>query len=377
MKSLLSQMLVCLSLATALQAQSSLTPPSGPPTASMKTLQQVQPRVPLLAGQLGVSINAAGTITISLPGSYYLTANVTLTALAASGVIIASDNVTLDLNGFSIAKTTSTGGAGVFFGSSKGIRIHSGNILGTTTASGSSFTTGGFAQGIIGDGIGARVSDCLVEGVATTGIQATSGVVEGCIVDVCAGVGIQATTVLNCLVTTSGDTAIKLPASSKLGVINQSSGQCAGTGGSGIDARFGVVKDSRGLNRGSSVPVDESAGIFAKTVTNCLGTSIAGSGISAEVGSNLRGISSTGPGLYVYVLADSRGASTDGRGLWSNQVDNCVGHSSTAIGVFAWKTASFTQGVRTNGVAIEAPVATGCTSASGTNNVNQKFFGTL
>ncbi|MEQ1748562.1 MAG: hypothetical protein ABL974_04025, partial [Prosthecobacter sp.] len=103
----------------------------------------------------------------------------------------------------------------------------------------------------------------------------------------------------------------------------------------------------------------------------------AGSGIYAEVGGNLRGISSTGPGLYVYVLADSRGASTDGRGLWSNQVDNCVGHSGTAIGVFAWKTASFTQGVRTNGIAIEAPVGTGCTNASGTNNVTQKFFGTL
>ncbi len=50
----------------ALHAQGSLTPPPGPPAPVMKTLDQVEARTPLNAGQPGVSINnATGTITIS------------------------------------------------------------------------------------------------------------------------------------------------------------------------------------------------------------------------------------------------------------------------------------------------------------------------
>lgn len=69
-------------------AQGSLTPP-GAPAPTMKTLAQIEPRTPIT--------NAPYTIT--QPGSYYLTANLTSTTY---GIFIQANQVTLDLMGFSL-----------------------------------------------------------------------------------------------------------------------------------------------------------------------------------------------------------------------------------------------------------------------------------
>ena len=68
--------------------QGSLTPP-GAPAPTMKTLQQVEPRVP---------ISTAGA-TITQSGSYYLTCNL-VGASGVNGINVNADNVTIDLNGF-------------------------------------------------------------------------------------------------------------------------------------------------------------------------------------------------------------------------------------------------------------------------------------
>ena len=70
--------------------QGSLTPP-GAPAPTMKTLDQVEPRIP---------VSAAGA-ALSQPGSYYLAANLEPTG-SQNGVTISSSDVTLDLNGFTI-----------------------------------------------------------------------------------------------------------------------------------------------------------------------------------------------------------------------------------------------------------------------------------
>src|SRR4026208_191371 len=72
-----------------LLAQGALTPP-GAPAPMMKTLQQIEPRFPIFA----IPTN------ISVPGSWYLTTN--LTGTAGNGITIQADNVTLDLNGFAL-----------------------------------------------------------------------------------------------------------------------------------------------------------------------------------------------------------------------------------------------------------------------------------
>src|SRR5579883_474024 len=71
-------------------AQGSLTPP-GAPAPTMKTLSQIEPRTPI----------SSLPFTIYIPGSYYLTTN--LTGVSNSdGITISTGNVTLDLNGFTL-----------------------------------------------------------------------------------------------------------------------------------------------------------------------------------------------------------------------------------------------------------------------------------
>lgn len=71
-------------------AQGSLTPP-GAPAPTMKTLAQIEPRTPI----------SAAPFTISAAGSYYLTTNLS-PAINQNGIVIAADNVTIDLNGFTL-----------------------------------------------------------------------------------------------------------------------------------------------------------------------------------------------------------------------------------------------------------------------------------
>lgn len=90
-----ANLLVPLLLAASTPAQGPLSPP-GPPAPMMKTLAQIEPRIPVT--------NAP--FTIATPGSYYLTGDLIVTG-ATDGVIINAPNVSLDLNGFSIRGTTS------------------------------------------------------------------------------------------------------------------------------------------------------------------------------------------------------------------------------------------------------------------------------
>jgi len=85
--------------------QGSLTPP-GAPAAGMKSLDQVyaklDPRTPI--GTNTTPGNANNLFIINQPGSYYLTTNlITTSTYAGNGIEILVNNVTLDLNGFSVS----------------------------------------------------------------------------------------------------------------------------------------------------------------------------------------------------------------------------------------------------------------------------------
>jgi hypothetical protein len=81
--------------------QGALTPP-GAPAPMMKSLDQVEPRTPVDA--VHTPGNGSALFIISQPGSYYLTTNI-FGVSDKDGVQIIANNVTLDLNGFSLIGT--------------------------------------------------------------------------------------------------------------------------------------------------------------------------------------------------------------------------------------------------------------------------------
>lgn len=141
-----------------------LTPPAGPVSSTYKTLDQVEPRIPI-----------SSPVIIVSPGSYYLTRNIVQSG-ASDGIYIAAPNVTLDLNGFTI----SGGRTGVYvqyaFPQAYNVTILNGNIAST---SGSGIFAGDFDD----DPSGITIRNVKVFGATDIGINAGRGsIIENCYV---------------------------------------------------------------------------------------------------------------------------------------------------------------------------------------------------
>jgi len=192
-------------------AQGSLTPP-GTPSPTMKTLAQVEPRIPI----------SSLPFTIDTSGSYYVTSNLVGTA-NSDGIYIWANDVTIDLNGFAlIGPTNGVFEYGINGASSSNVVITHGSIRGWTRSglNGVSFTccrvldiaasSNGLVGIVTGDsslvercsadhnglnvanqkgisvGSGCTVRDCIVSGQNGTGglgIQANANsLIQHCVV---------------------------------------------------------------------------------------------------------------------------------------------------------------------------------------------------
>lgn len=267
-------------------AQGSLTPP-GPPTATMLTLSQVEPRTPV----------SSVPITLTQPGSYYLTSNLVCTA--SNAITIAASGVSLDLSGFTISSTVpdaANGGAAVLLDTNLGdITICNGHIRGGVTTNGSGVYIGsGFGYGVFSPSLlnsnvrvtGVSVSGCLFDGISP-GLYST--VVESCTVSMAGGSGIVADSISRSTAIFCGNTAIDAVA-----IASDCFGYCTGNGdgvdaitllncqgysdGNGNGATGNVVKNCYAYSNGNG------DGVSAQEADNCTGQSFgAGDGVNATI----------------------------------------------------------------------------------------------
>ena len=117
-----------LALVAATLAVGDLNPPAGSVVATGKRLTELEPRTALSSANTPGDANSVFRIT--QPGSYYLTGNVS-GASGFSGIEIASSNVTVDLNGFSLLGATgSIDGILVAAAGLRDIAIQNGTVSG-------------------------------------------------------------------------------------------------------------------------------------------------------------------------------------------------------------------------------------------------------
>ncbi|OAI42680.1 hypothetical protein AYO41_00670 [Verrucomicrobia bacterium SCGC AG-212-E04] len=355
-------------------AQGPLTPPPGPPAPTMKSLDQIEARTPI----------STAPFTISAPGSYYLTKNISVTS--GDAIVIAVGGVTLDLNGFTISSSeASPSGYGINLNNGvSGIVISNGIIRGNVTYSGGVYSGPGFAYGVgfsVSTPLNVRVTNLVVSGCKVDGINlgtdfastsaercsvrtvGSGGIVAGAVNDCtayfCGGNGINCTVVANSIGRSTGTgrgistiTAVNCFADSvDNNAISADTAQSCRGGNSGdlpaIDAS--LVINCHGINTGSGsgiagATVSQSYGIStgggygisaAHAVLNSYGSGLSG-GITTFNGTaeNCRGETANGIGIQAFAAQNCFGnASGNGTGLSAYVISNCIGGSNTGIGI--------------------------------------------
>lgn len=181
-------------------AQGSLTPP-GAPAATMKTLAQVEPRYPI----------STAPFSITAPGSYYLTTNLSAGA-GLTAITISVNNVVLDLAGFTLVGPATSSTGILISGAVTNVSVSNGNLTGWGTGV---IVPSSLARNLVldrlniasstGNGINAQnaiVSGCTVSGSGIYGLLVGSSEVRGCVISGSVNFGIFAnySTVTDCLV---------------------------------------------------------------------------------------------------------------------------------------------------------------------------------
>jgi hypothetical protein len=173
--------------------QGSLTPPS-PPGPTMLTLNQLEPRTPVDA--VHTPGNGSAEFVITNPGSYYLTANI-IGVSGEDGIDIDTNNVTLDLNGFSLLGNPGSPLGINIAGGITNITVHGGVISGWGGgyANGidnsayntifESLTISFCYYGLICDGNSATIRNCVLNNNVDAGIYIENGtaIVTGCLMN--------------------------------------------------------------------------------------------------------------------------------------------------------------------------------------------------
>jgi hypothetical protein len=272
-----------------LHAQGPLTPPSAP-APTMKSLNQIEARTPI----------ESLPFTISASGSYYFTRNLQFSATSGNAININSNNVTLDLNGFTLSSTPSVTGTAIDCSFNiTNVEIKNGNIIGNTTVAATgtptmwSVSKAGFFRGI---GAGANVG---------RNFHATDLRVAGCRED---GIFIEYGSISDTKVTYCGNQGVRAPNGSATNIT------ISYNNNSGVFITNGIVTNA-------TAQYNLTAGIDApdSSVTNSTANSNGGDGISAPEGN----------------VASSTSKSNGGTGIVASCVSNSVARLNFRSGISA------------------------------------------
>ena len=345
------------------QGQGSLMPPE-PPGPTMKTLQQVEPRVPVDA--LPYAIDEAG--------SYYLATNLAASA-GGTGITIRASHVTLDLAGFALAGAPGTGDGVLVEGGRTNIWVGNGTItawggsgVNATNALASEFTglrvtqngewglkagerstvrsctaasNGSGPTGGLHAEIHSLIQDCLATGNQGPGIEANGGgTVRDCVALNNSGRGIEArdaSTVRGCTSRDNGWDGIVVGAGATVR-------GCAATanGGHGIEGLEGCVvvgsstrSNVRGIVLGSGSTVTDCSAVnntergievgVNGTVSGCSAMGNPWSGIVADVGSTITDCTArdNGEGILAGTASSVRGCTTHYNNIGISVPNDC------------------------------------------------------
>lgn len=174
----------------------------------MKSLDQVEPRTPV--DSVNTPGNSIYLFVISQPGSYYLTTNI-VGVSGKSGIDINTNNVTLNLNGFTVQGVSGTGHG--IMSTQPNVVVQNGQITGwggdgvnDTVSSGASrifegLTISGNSSDGISTGSGVIIRNCVIQGNGSFGIYGGGASrVSGCIVNGNSGGGITIEPPGNCVI---------------------------------------------------------------------------------------------------------------------------------------------------------------------------------
>lgn len=248
-----------------LTAAGPIDPPPGPVTPTFKTLDEVEPRTPIesLAG------DSTALHIIDQPGSYYLSEQLVGVA-GKHGIAVMADDVTIDLNGFSLQGVPgSLDGVktGFFISHINNLRVYNGTArdwgqrgINADMANNSiienirAYNNGdvGIKAGFgVSPPLGPIVRGCVAQGNASHGIHVNNGVVRDCVATYNHARGINAagSAITNCL-----------------GAFNDADG-IGGSGSVANSVATGNLQD--GIN-------------FSGTVTGCRSSANLGDGIELK-----------------------------------------------------------------------------------------------
>lgn len=267
--------------------------PTAAPAPTMKTLDQVEPRTAIPGGSYST------TYTITTPGSYYLAGNRTLTT-GVMCITIASDNVTLDLMGYTLTGAGSGSSSyGIFISTDrKNIKISNGSVTsfgGSGIASNNSgcknislyniSSSSNLAKGfnLLGGG---RIENCNASDNGDTGIYAgRNSVITNCISRDNGAKGIEVSggsVVTGCSTYNNTTNGIYVNTLGSCTIIQNS---CNSNGGTGISGYVGsVIMNNTANSNGGS-------GIFTQNACTI-------------IGNNTYGNTQYGISTYSYCLVD-------------------------------------------------------------------------